>query len=71
MKNLLILGGEGFIGRNCLEYFHKKGEYNITSTYFSKIKNEKINKLLFKQQQQQQDLKMWLIVHLYMLQIMQ
>ena len=42
MKNLLILGGEGFIGRNCLEYFHKKGEYNITSTYFSKIKNERI-----------------------------
>lgn len=43
MKNLLILGGEGFIGRNCLEYFYNKNEYNITSTYFSKIKHDKLD----------------------------
>jgi nucleoside-diphosphate-sugar epimerase len=38
MKNLLICGGEGFIGRNCLEFFAKTGKYNITSTYFSQQK---------------------------------
>lgn len=34
MKNLLICGGGGFIGHNCVEYFAKKGGYNITATYF-------------------------------------
>ena len=43
MKNLLICGGEGFIGRNCLEYFAKSGNYNITSTYFSSQKHTPID----------------------------
>lgn len=34
MKNLLICGGGGFIGHNCVEYFANKGGYNITATYF-------------------------------------
>lgn len=38
MKNLLICGGEGFIGRNCVEHFSKYSDYKITSTYFSKQK---------------------------------
>lgn len=43
MKNLLICGGEGFIGRNCLEFYEKNGQYNITSTYFSKQKYKPID----------------------------
>lgn len=35
MKNLLICGGSGFIGRNCVEHFAKTGKYKITATYFS------------------------------------
>lgn len=42
MKNLLICGGEGFIGRNCLEHFVKSGDYNITSTFFSGQKHTPI-----------------------------
>lgn len=34
-KNLLICGANGFIGRSCVEYFHKTQKYNITATYFS------------------------------------
>ncbi|MCR9204604.1 MAG: NAD-dependent epimerase/dehydratase family protein [Halobacteriovoraceae bacterium] len=36
-KNLLIIGSNGFIGRNCVEYFSSSkfnGEFNITATYF-------------------------------------
>lgn len=36
MKKLLILGGSGFIGRNCVEHFSKNDEYEITTTYFTK-----------------------------------
>jgi nucleoside-diphosphate-sugar epimerase len=42
MKNLLICGASGFIGRNCLEYFSKNKNYRITATYFSENKYEKI-----------------------------
>tara|TARA_R110002020_G_scaffold20838_4_gene70688 strand:+ start:6687 stop:7730 length:1044 start_codon:yes stop_codon:yes gene_type:complete len=36
MKSLLICGANGFIGRNCLEFFakHRSEQYNITATYF-------------------------------------
>lgn len=43
MKKLLICGGEGFIGRNCIEHFKKVGKYQITSTYFKSIKHEPID----------------------------
>jgi len=33
MKNILICGATGFIGRNLLEFYNKK-DYNITATYF-------------------------------------
>lgn len=33
MKNILICGATGFIGRNLLEYYSQKN-YNITATYF-------------------------------------
>ena len=33
MKNILICGATGFIGRNLLEYYSQK-DYNITATYF-------------------------------------
>ena len=42
MKKLLICGGEGFIGRNCIEHFKKTGKYQITSTYFTSIKHKPI-----------------------------
>lgn len=34
MKRLLICGATGFIGRNLLDYFCKKGNYEIRATYF-------------------------------------
>ena len=42
MKKLLICGGNGFIGRNCIEHFSNIGNYNITATYFSENKYEQI-----------------------------
>lgn len=47
MKNLLICGGSGFIGRNCVEYFSKSAEYKITATYFSEQKYEPIEGVEF------------------------
>ena len=38
MKNILICGATGFIGRNLLEYYSQK-DYNITATYFKTPKN--------------------------------
>ena len=35
-KNILILGGSGFIGTNLLILLRKKGYKNITATYFTK-----------------------------------
>lgn len=43
MKRLLICGGSGFIGRNCVEHFAKTGKYKITATYFSENKYEPID----------------------------
>lgn len=37
MKKLLICGGTGFIGRNCVEYFSKNTEFEITATYFKEV----------------------------------
>ena len=36
MKSLLICGGEGFIGKNCLQFFANEriNQYHITATYF-------------------------------------
>jgi GDP-L-fucose synthase len=34
MKRILICGATGFIGRNLLEYYKEKKEYNIRATYF-------------------------------------
>jgi GDP-L-fucose synthase len=47
MKNLLICGGSGFIGRNCVEHFAKNPEYKITATYFSEQKYEPIEGVEF------------------------
>ena len=47
MKNLLICGGSGFIGRNCVEHFSKDPNYNITATYFSEQKYEPIDGVEF------------------------
>jgi len=33
MKTLLICGATGFIGRNLLDYYYKKGTYKIVATY--------------------------------------
>jgi len=38
MKNILICGATGFIGRNLLEYYSQK-DYNITATYFKTPKS--------------------------------
>jgi len=40
MKNLIILGASGFVGKNLLNFFSKK-KYNVTAVYFRK----KINKI--------------------------
>jgi len=45
-KNVLILGGTGFIGRNAVEYFSKKDEYQVTATFF-KNEPEPIEGVLF------------------------
>jgi GDP-L-fucose synthase len=42
MKKLLICGGGGFIGRNCVEHFSKIGRYKITATYFNENKYEPV-----------------------------
>jgi len=36
MKSLLICGAEGFIGKNCLQFFanERNNQYHITATYF-------------------------------------
>jgi len=47
MKNLLICGGSGFIGRNCVENFVKNTEYKITATYFSEQKYEPVDGVEF------------------------
>lgn len=47
MKNLLICGGSGFIGRNCVEHFSKNPKYKITATYFSEQKYEPIDGVEF------------------------
>lgn len=36
MKTMLICGATGFIGRNVLEYFYKKNEYNIRAVYHNR-----------------------------------
>jgi GDP-L-fucose synthase len=36
MKNILICGATGFIGRNLLDYYYKQGKYNITATHFNR-----------------------------------
>lgn len=36
MKNILICGATGFIGRNLLDYYHKQGKYKIRATYFNR-----------------------------------
>ena len=36
MANLLICGATGFIGRNLLEYFHKKNEHKIRAVHFNR-----------------------------------
>lgn len=36
MKTMLICGATGFIGRNVLEYFHSKNEYNIRAVYHNR-----------------------------------
>ena len=35
MKKLLICGGTGFIGRNLIEYYVAKNEFDIYATYFN------------------------------------
>lgn len=47
MKNLLICGGSGFIGRNCVEHFSKNSKYKITATYFSEQKYEPVEGVEF------------------------
>lgn len=36
MKNILICGATGFIGRNLLDYYYNKKEYKITATHFKR-----------------------------------
>jgi GDP-L-fucose synthase len=36
MKNILICGATGFIGRNLLDYYYNQGNYNIRATYFKR-----------------------------------
>lgn len=47
MKNLLVCGGSGFIGRNCIEHFARTGKYKITATYFSENKYTPIDGVEF------------------------
>ena len=35
-KKILICGATGFIGRNLLDYYHKKKEYDIRATHFNR-----------------------------------
>lgn len=37
MKKVLVLGGTGFIGRNFVEYYANKKDYEVTATYFTRI----------------------------------
>ena len=36
MKNMLICGATGFIGRNLLDYFYKQGTYKIRAIHFNR-----------------------------------
>ena len=35
MKNILICGATGFIGRNLLEFYYAQNKYKIRATYFN------------------------------------
>jgi len=37
MKRILICGATGFIGRNLLDYYYDKFDYNIRATYFTTV----------------------------------
>ena len=37
MKRILICGATGFIGRNLLDYYYDKFEYDIRATYFTTL----------------------------------
>lgn len=47
MRNILICGSTGFIGRNLAEYFSRKKEFKVYGTYFgsSALNNKKIESL--------------------------
>ena len=36
MKRILICGATGFIGRNLLDFYHQKGNYNIRAVHFNR-----------------------------------
>ena len=36
MKNILICGATGFIGRNLLDHFYKQSKYKIRATHFNR-----------------------------------
>lgn len=43
MKNMLICGATGFIGRNLLDYFYKQGTYKIRAIHFNRPSIEGYN----------------------------
>ena len=50
MKSLLICGAEGFIGKNCLEFFAKsEDKYKITATYFNKQPESRLSNIEYVQ----------------------
>ena len=50
MKSLLICGAEGFIGKNCLEFFAKsEDKYKITATYFNKQPESRLSNVEYVQ----------------------
>ena len=36
MKRILICGATGFIGRNLLDFYYQKGNYNIRAVHFNR-----------------------------------
>ncbi len=46
-KKILILGASGFIGRNLLNFYSKKENYEITATYFSNNPKIESNNIKF------------------------
>jgi nucleoside-diphosphate-sugar epimerase len=47
MKRILILGANGFIGKNCVDFYSKNPDYQVTAAIFSRRKYTKVKNVTY------------------------